>query len=256
MPAVKIRTISGLPEFKKNDPLNEILGDAIKADGIMLEEGDILCIAHKIISKAEGRIIYLPDVQPSEEAFHYAKELNKDPRKVEVILGETKRIIRHFRHEHQNEGVIICENHLGFISANAGVDESNLEEPESVIMLPENPDLSARNIKEFFNKKLNINIGVVIADTFGRPWRIGQLNVAIGVAGVPVTKSEKGMPDHFGNIMRVTEPAFCDEIAAASGLVTKKSGKTPVVLFRGLEWQNYDGSAKDILRSKQEDMFL
>jgi len=256
MDEVSIIVIRGIPEIRNDDSLPEILDKAIKSNGINLKNGDILCIAHKIISKAEGRIVYLPNVTPSENAFYYAKKLNKDPRKVEVILGETKKVIRYFRHEYQNEGVIICENNLGFISANAGVDESNLEEPETVLMLPKNPDLSARKIKEFFTEKFKINIGIVITDTFGRPWRIGQVNVAIGLAGVPATRSEKGMPDHFGKVMKVTEPALSDEIAAASGLVIKKAERTPLVIFRGLEWKNCNGGAKNILRNKQEDMFL
>ena len=255
MSSVSISVIKGIPEIREDDPLTEILYKSIISDGISLRDGDILCIAHKIISKAEGRIIRLEDINPSKNAFYYAKKLNKDPRKVEVILGESRKVLRYFRHEHQNEGVIICENNLGFISANAGVDESNVKE-DTVIMLPKNPDLSARRIKKFFKKKQNVNIGIVITDTFGRPWRIGQVNVAIGIAGIPATLSEKGMPDNFGKIMRVTEPAFCDEIAAASGLVIKKSEKTPLVIFRGLKWKNCNGSAKDILRNKQEDMFL
>tara|TARA_B100000965_G_scaffold5566_1_gene4366 strand:+ start:350 stop:1120 length:771 start_codon:yes stop_codon:yes gene_type:complete len=256
MNSVSISVIRGIPEIREGDPLTEILAEAIKSDGTSLRDGDILCIAHKIISKAEGRIIHLTDVIPSENALYYARKLKKDPRKVEVILRESREVLRYFRHEHQNEGVIICENNLGFISANAGVDESNLEKENTVLMLPENPDLSAQNIKKFFKKTQNVSVGIVITDTFGRPWRIGQVNVAIGIAGVPVTQSEKGQPDNFGRIMKVTEPAFCDEIAAASGLVIKKSEKTPLVIFRGLEWKNCSGGAKDILRNKKEDMFL
>ena len=256
MSNISISVIKGIPEIREGDPLEEIIDQAINSNGIRLRDGDILCIAHKVVSKAEGRTICLSDITPSEEAHYYASKLNKDPRKVEVILSESKRVLRFFRHEHQNEGVLICESNLGFISANSGVDESNLEELDTVLMLPKNPDLSAQNIKSFFKEKLNVMIGIVITDTFGRPWRIGQVNVAIGIAGIPATISEKGKPDSFGKIMRVTEPAFCDEIAAASGLAIKKSQKTPLVIFRGLEWKNSDGSAKDILRNQQEDMFL
>ncbi len=253
---VSLSVVKGIPEIKKDDPLAKILDESIESNGIDLRDGDILCMAHKIISKAEGRIINLVDVSPLENALYYSRKLNKDPRKVEVILRESRKVLRYFQHEHQNEGTIICENNLGFISANAGVDESNLEEEDTVIMLPKDPDLSARKIKTFFKKKQKVNVGIVITDTFGRPWRIGQVNVAIGIAGVPATRSEKGTPDNFGKIMKVTEPAFCDEIAAASGLVIQKSKKTPLVIFRGLEWKNCNGSAKDILRNKQEDMFL
>ena len=256
MNEIIIRVIRGFPEITKNVSLPDLISENLKKNNIDLKDGDVLCIAHKIVSKAEGRVVHLSEIKPSPKAIYYSNALNKDPRKVEVILRETKKVIRYFKHHRQNEGTIICENKLGFISANAGVDESNVEGKDNVLLLPKNPDKSAFNIMNYFKDKYNKKIGVVITDTFGRPWRLGQINVAIGVSGIPVTKNEKGTLDSFGNYMKVTEPAFCDEIAAASGLLVKKSGKTPLVLFRGLEWTNTQSSIKDILRIKKEDMFL
>ncbi len=256
MNEIIIKLIKGFPEINKHDSLADLISENLKKNNIDLQNGDILCIAHKIVSKAEGRIIHLPNIKPSSKAIYYANLLNKDPRKVEVILRESKKIIRYFKHQRQNEGTMICESKLGFISANAGVDESNVDGIDNVLLLPKNPDMSAKRLMNYFKKKYKKNIGIVITDTFGRPWRLGQVNVAVGVSGIPVTKNEKGNQDSFGNYMKVTEPAFCDEIAAASGLLIKKSGKTPIVLFRGIEWISTNSSIKDILRTKKEDMFL
>ena len=256
MNEITIKVLKGFPEINKNASLADLISKNLKKNNIALKSGDVLCIAHKIVSKAEGRIVHLPDIEPSSKAIYYANILNKDPRKVEVILSESRKVVRYFKHERQNEGTMICEHKLGFISANAGVDESNVAGRDNVLLLPKNPDISAKKIMNYFKKKYNTDIGLVITDTFGRPWRVGQVNVAIGVSGIPVTKSEKGTEDSFGNFMKVTEPAFCDEIAAASGLVIKKSSKTPIVLFRGLKWVKAKSSIKDVLRNKKEDMFL
>ena len=253
--SLNISVIKDVPDIVPGDRINNIIGDCLEKDIVKLENGDIISIAHKIFSKAEGAIINLRDVVPSQEAENYAKKLNKDPRKVEVILQESSNVIRSFRRENQNEGVMICEHRLGFISANAAVDESNVDGIESVITLPKDPDRSARELKSYIEDRFKVNVGVIITDTFGRPWRIGQVNVCIGLAGVPATIKEQGKIDAWGRELRVTEPAFSDELAAASGLVIQKSSKTPVVLFRGLIWNEEVGVAQNILRKKQEDMF-
>lgn len=253
--SVSISPIYGVPDINVGDDLAIIIGDCLEKSFNEVIDGDIICIAHKIFSKAEGNIYDLKDVSPSEEAISFAKKLNKDPRKVEVILNQSTRVIRAFKREDQNEGVMICEHRLGFISANAAVDESNVSGTEKVITLPDNPDLSSRNLQIELQNRFKVRLGVVMTDTFGRPWRLGQVNVAVGLAGVPATKKEQGNLDAWGKELFVTEPAFADEISAASGLVIKKASKTPIVLFRGLEWNHHDSHGSDLLRKQEEDMF-
>ena len=250
---VSLSTIPTIPNICPKDDLALIIGNALEAHGV--ENGDILCIAHKIVSKAEGAILKLEEVKPSTEALDYAEKLNKNPKKVEIVLRQSKRVVRAFKRPQQNEGTMICEHHLGFISANAGVDESN-SEPGIVITLPDNPDASARKIGQRLEDRFGVQIGIVITDTFGRPWRLGQVNVAIGLYRVPAITSDVGTKDAWGHNLSVTEPALCDELAAASGLLIKKAAKTPIVLFRGLKWTTEEKtSARNILRSNSEDMF-
>ena len=253
---VSLISVPGVPDIQPGDDLAQVLGDAIEASGYGLQDGDILTIAHKVFSKAEGNVIHLSDVTPSAEAQTYAKDLNKDARKVEVVLGQSARVVRAFKHAHQNEGVMICEHHLGFIAANAAVDASNTDGDDTLITLPNDPDRSARAFKAAIEARFGCQIGVVMTDTFGRPWRIGQGNVAIGLADVPATTPEQGSEDAFGHVLKVTEPALADEIAAASGLVIRKAAKTPLVLVRGLDWMAAPhAAAKDLLRSQSENVF-
>ncbi|MAC61475.1 MAG: coenzyme F420-0:L-glutamate ligase [SAR116 cluster bacterium] len=254
-PKVSIFALENFPEIKKGDDLSKVIIKCVSESKTNLNDGDVICIAQKVVSKAEGCIYNLDDMQPSEEAITLSKKLNKDPRKIEIILKESKNVIRAFKHKDQNEGVIICEHKLGFISANAAVDESNTGESNTVITLPKDPDLSAKKISDYIFTKLNVNVGIVITDTFGRPWRLGQVNVAIGLNKVPATIDEKGKSDISGRSLKVTEPAFADEIAAASGLVIKKDSKTPVVILQGLIWKQTDSKSKDLIRKVEEDMF-
>jgi len=253
--SVSISPLEGVPDIRPGDDLAIIIGDCLKKSFEKLIDGDVICIAHKIFSKAEGNVYDLKNVLPSEEAICMAKKLNKDARKVEIILNQSKKVIRAFKRNDQNEGVMICEHNLGFISANAAVDESNVSGNEMVITLPDNPDLSSYQLQTKLQKRFKVRLGVVMTDTFGRPWRLGQVNVAIGLAGVPATKKEQGNRDAWGKELFVTEPAFADEISAASGLVVKKASKTPVVLFRGLEWTKQDSKGSDLIRKQEEDMF-
>lgn len=256
MDAVQIIAVPGVPDIKPGDDLAQILGDCLADMGDGLRPGDILCIAHKVFSKAEGNIINLAEVTPSEAALEMAETLNKDPRKVEVVLQQSSRVVRAFKRPTQDQGTMICEHKLGFISANAAVDESNAEGDDTVITLPDDPDASAERLRLRLEDRFNTHLGVVMTDTFGRPWRIGQVNVAIGLSQVPATYSEQGNLDAWGRPLSVTEPALSDEIAAASGLVVRKAAKTPLVLFRGLDWTPQDNSsARNILRKKEEDMF-
>ncbi|MEM7299546.1 MAG: coenzyme F420-0:L-glutamate ligase [Pseudomonadota bacterium] len=250
-----ITPISGVPDIRPGDDLASVLGDCLEAS-VGIQNGDILCIAHKIVSKAEGNIVDLTQVEPSQEAVELAQMLNKNPAKVEVVLGQSKRVVRAFRRPEQNEGTLICEHRLGFISANAAVDESNTDATGTVITLPDDPDASARRIGSAIEQRFGTTIGVVITDTFGRPWRLGQVNVAVGLYRVPAKNSDIGSCDAWGRPLSVTEPAFSDELAAASGLVITKSAKVPLIHFRGLEWEPQDTtSARDIVRASNEDMF-
>lgn len=253
---VSISAVMGVPDIKPGDDLAGILGDCLQAHAGGPQDGDIICVAHKVFSKAEGNIIRPADVIPSAEAIALGEQLNKDPRKVEVILQQSARVVKFWKRPTQEHGTLICEHKLGFTAANAAVDESNAEEDATVITLPDNPDKSADALRKQLESRFSKRLGVVMTDTFGRPWRLGQVNVAIGLSMVPATTSEIGNTDAWGRTLDVTEPAFADEISAASGLVVRKAAKTPMVLFRGLEWTTEPGSsAQDILRKKEENMF-
>ncbi|SFR12416.1 coenzyme F420-0:L-glutamate ligase [Poseidonocella sedimentorum] len=252
--SVTLTALPGIPDIAPGDDLAAILGDALEAAG-GVAPGDILCLAHKIVSKAEGCVIRLADVTPSPRALELAAELNKEPEKVEVVLRQSRRVVRAFKRPAQTHGTMICEHKLGLISANAAVDESNAD-PGTVITLPDDPDASARGLGEALAARFGMPLGVVITDTFGRPWRLGQVNVAIGLHLVPAKASEIGNTDAWGKPLVVTEPALCDEIAAASGLVVQKAAKTPAVLFRGVDWTpDPSAAAAQILRPIEEDMF-
>ncbi|MEM7463354.1 MAG: coenzyme F420-0:L-glutamate ligase [Pseudomonadota bacterium] len=253
---VQLMPLQGIPDIRPGDDLAKLIGDTLEAMSLPMRTGDVLCLAHKIFSKAEGNIIKLADVTPSKRARDLAAELNKDPAKVEVVLSESRSVLRAFRHADQNEGTLICEHQRGYISANAGVDASNAEETGTVITLPRDPDASLKSFCEKLSARFDSIIGAVMTDTFGRPWRLGQVNVAIGLFCVPATRREQGKEDGWGRPLLVTEPAFADEIAAASGLVVQKAAKTPAVLFRGLNWSpDMESSAQHLLRKREEDMF-
>ena len=190
---INLNIIPNIPDIYKGDDISGILISALNKSSMCLKEFDVICIAHKIFSKAEGCIIKLKEISPSVKAIELGKSLNKDPRKVEVVLQESNNIIRSFKREEQNEGTLICQHKLGFICANAGVDESNIEGQETVITVPKNPDLSVQVLRDNLKNHFDVeNLGIVMSDTFGRPWRIGQVNVAIGVSGLPATKKKTG----------------------------------------------------------------
>lgn len=252
---VEITAIPGVPDINPGDSLSQILGDCLERS-IGLRDGDILCIAHKVFSKAGGHIIDLSNISPSREANELAIKLNKNPQKVEVILQQSSRIVRAFKRPEQNEGTLICEHKLGFISANAAVDESNVADENSVITLPNDPDACVHELGKSLEDRFSCHIGIVMTDTFGRPWRLGQVNVAVGLYRVPARKSEVGNTDGWGRPLSVTEPAFADELAAASGLTMAKAARTPMILMRGIEWTPEETtSARNLVRASQEDMF-
>jgi len=252
---VIISPLFGIPDIQKDDSIPKIIIEALDKNKLILEDMDILTIAQKIISKAEGQTVDLKTIQAGKEAIELALKLNKDPRKVQVVLNESKKVIRAFKHKNQVEGTLICEHNLGFISANAGVDASNVAGSDNVLLLPKNPDESAKKIANALSFHYNKLIGVIITDTFGRPWRTGQVNVAIGLGNIPGSIHEKGNLDAYGKLLQVTQPAFADEVAAASGLVVQKANQTPVVVFQGLNWVKSNDSINSLIRSDKEDVF-
>lgn len=252
---VSIQVVPGLPDIQPGDDLVELLLASMDRHHISFEDGDILVIAHKVVSKSEGRIVRLEDVKPSAQALELALTVNKSPRKVEVILSESKRVVRAVKRPDQEEGTLIAEHRLGFICANAAVDESNVGTPGSVILLPEDPDQSAWKLCRGLEQATGKKLGVVITDTFGRPWRMGLVNVAIGLARVPSKVDMAGENDAYGRELSVTVPALADELAAASGLLMSKEGKKPALIFKGVEWTPGNSSALDLIRPQQEDLF-
>ncbi len=245
--AVEVRAIGGVPDIKPDDDLSLILGDCLAEAG-GLRSGDIVCVAQKIVSKAEGNTVELNEVVPCEASKQIATKLNKDARKVEVILSQSEKVVQSWKLPNQDEGTLICKHRLGFTSPDAAVDESNIEDG-TLTLVPSDPDASARRLGEALERRFGCPLGVVITDTFGRPWRKGQVNVALGLYRVPALASEIGGMDAWGRRISKTEPALSDEIAAATGLVVKKASKTPMVLVRGLDWSPVpDSSARSLSR--------
>ncbi|MDO6564739.1 coenzyme F420-0:L-glutamate ligase [Amphritea sp. 1_MG-2023] len=252
---VSIHALDGIPDIHPGDDLSGMILAALDSNQCSLDDGDIIVIAHKVVSKQEGQIIDLNDISPTIEAQTLGRELNKDPRKVQVVLSESKRLVRTSKRPEQDEGTIIAEHRLGFICANAAVDESNVDAVGKVILLPHDPDQSARGICQDLERASGKSLGVVITDTFGRPWRMGLVNVAVGLANVPAKVDLAGDVDAYGRVLSVTVPALADEIAAASGLLMSKNGKKPVLIFKGVDWQRCESSAGDLVRPQQEDLF-
>ncbi|HET7313877.1 coenzyme F420-0:L-glutamate ligase [Salinisphaera sp.] len=254
---IALRVLQGMPDIEPGDDLAGLLAQAAGRSQLAIRNGDVLVVAQKIVSKSEGRYVHLPGVQPSREARELATRVHKDPRKVQVILDESRRVVRAAPpRSDQTEGVLITEHRLGFVCANAAVDESNIDRPDSLLLLPAEPDDSARRLQQALAAVLGAEVGVVISDTFGRPWRRGLVNVAIGIAGIPALADLTGSTDAYGRTLKATVPALADEIAAASGLLMAKAAGTPVVLFNGLRWQaDPTSSAQDLLRPETEDLF-
>ena len=263
MPALRLTGVDGLPEITPGADLAGLIARA--AEGL-LEPGAVVCIAHKLVSKAEGRIVELSDVEPAPEVVSIAEASGRDPRHVQVVLDESSEIIRAER------GALICRTHHGFVCANAGVDRSNAGPgsaesaggatdmgAERVILLPVDPDGSARALRAALQRVTGIApLAVLISDSFGRAWRIGQVDVAIGLAGLQPTVPPGGLPDRDGRVLEVSEPAVADELAAAAGLARTKAGGQGVVIAHGLGAlvTASDGpGAAALLRARHEDLF-
>jgi len=250
---VTLTAVKGLPLIEPGDDLGAILIEGIQRAGIAPRDRDVLVIAQKVVSKAEGRYVELRDIVPSSRAIELATSVQKDPRVVEVILSETREIVRY------RKDVLIVAHRLGFVMANAGVDQSNIEHRdgnERVLLLPVDPDASCAMLKARIDQAFSADLGIVINDSFGRPWRNGVVGVALGAAGLPSLLSLIGAPDLFGRAMRVTEIAFADEIAAAASmLMGQSSERLPLVHMRGLDWDASPRNAAALLRPREQDMF-
>lgn len=248
MNAVSIYPVTGLPEIAEGAPLPELIMEGIARLRMSLEPDDVLVITQKVVSKAEGRVRSLEGVQPSARATEIGQRIGYDPRHVEVILSESVRVVR------EAPRVLITETRQGFVCANAGVDRSNTGGKELAILLPEHPDESAHRLREALEALSAASIGVVISDSFGRPWREGQVNVAIGAAGVVALRDYRGHEDPDGYELQGTELAVVDELASAAELVMGKLDRVPVALIRGAAVAG-EGSVQAMLRNPATDLF-
>jgi coenzyme F420-0:L-glutamate ligase/coenzyme F420-1:gamma-L-glutamate ligase len=245
--------LSGIKLVEPGDDLGAIAEAAFAANTIVPEDGDVLVAAQKIVSKAEGRYVDVAAVQPSARAITLAAELDKDPRFVEIVLSESNRVVRH------RPGLLIVEHSRGFVMANAGIDHSNVAAGsggERVLLLPKDPDRSARALRNHLARVFGTKIGIIISDSFGRAWRKGTVGVALGAAGLPALIDMRGRPDLFGRELQVTETGFADEIAAAAGLVMGQADEAiPMVLVRGLSWSAPEMPAAALVRPAEHDLF-
>ncbi len=244
--------VPGIPLIETGDDLESIIVEAIHKASLTLMDGDVVVVTSKVVSKAEGRWVNLDDVEPDEEAHRIARQCQKDPREVMVILGEAGRVSR------MRPGVLIVEHLRGWVCANAGMDHSNTR-PEARwrLLLPANPDESARQIRARLTDAFDVCIGVIITDSHGRPFRLGTIGVAIGAAGLPALWDLRGTPDLFDTKLQVTEVGFADEIAAAAGLVLGQAAEgIPVVIVRGLDYPvAEDACAQDLVRPRELDLY-
>ncbi len=238
--------VEDFPEVRPDDDLNKMISSAVAGD---LRAGDVLVVTHKIVSKAEGRLVDLQTVEPSALAKGYAVRHGKDPRHIEVVLRESRRIVR------MDRGIVISETHHGFVCANAGVDASNVPGDDTVCLLPVDPDASATNLRDALAKDPGVEVAVVISDSFGRAWRHGITDVAIGVAGMDPIADYRGIPDPHGYPMEASVLAVADELAAAAELVMGKTDGIPLAIIRGYSYSPASGTGKDLLMPPERDMF-
>jgi coenzyme F420-0:L-glutamate ligase/coenzyme F420-1:gamma-L-glutamate ligase len=247
--------LQDFPLVQPGDDLADLIIHSLVDNSLDLINGDILVLAQKIVSKAEDRLVNLTTVEPSEEAINYADLTGKDPRLIHLILGESKEVLR------TRENLIIVQHKLGFVSANAGIDHSNVsgswgDADDWVLLLPENPDASAKAIREKLEAHYQCNIGVLIIDSHGRAWRLGTVGVAIGLSGMPGLVDLRGKEDLFDYRLRVTPVAAADELAAGASLVMGQAREgTPVILARGFPYSLREASLQELIRPKEKDLF-
>jgi coenzyme F420-0:L-glutamate ligase/coenzyme F420-1:gamma-L-glutamate ligase len=249
MKRLELIGVDGIGEIGAGDSIGALIADACARQGLALGDDDVLVVAQKIVSKSEGRMVRLDDVRPSKRAVQLGRELGKEPELVEVILGESRKVIR------AGGRALIVETHHGFVCANAGVDQSNVGLRE-VALLPLDPDRSAREIRGEISRRTGKSPAVIVSDSFGRTWRVGTVDVAVGIAGMGAIKDERGLDDRYGYRLKAAVSAIADEIAGAAELVMGKRDGVPVVVVRGYELEKKEeGSVKELLRPEAEDLF-
>ena len=247
--SIQIIPLRGAPEAHPGDDIAAMTLAAASASGVRLEAGDILVVTQKVISKAEGMLVDLGSVTPSDLALRFGQQWGRDPRQIEVVLRESARIVR------MDRGLIIAQTRHGFVCANAGVDASNVPGEDVVCLLPRDPDASAARLRAELLRRTGQEIAVIISDSFGRPWRQGIVNVALGVAGIAPLADYRGQPDDFGRVMSASVIAVADEIASAAELATGKIARTPFVIVRGYPYERTEGSGAQILMDSASDLF-
>jgi coenzyme F420-0:L-glutamate ligase/coenzyme F420-1:gamma-L-glutamate ligase len=247
--SLQIIGLKTLPEIRPGDDLARLVAEAAEREGAGIQSGDVIVLAQKIVSKAEGRIVNLARVAPSPLARAWARKVRNDPRLIEVVLRESRRILR------MDERVMIAETSHGFVCANAGVDHSGVAGRHHVTCLPADPDASARRFAAGIRRRLGVKVAAIVSDTFGRPWRLGLVNVAIGAAGLRVLEDLRGTRDAHGHRLRATILAVADELAAAAGLAMGKRERVPAVILRGAAYHTGKDRARQLIRPANEDMF-
>jgi coenzyme F420-0:L-glutamate ligase/coenzyme F420-1:gamma-L-glutamate ligase len=244
-----LRPLRDIPLIQPGDNLAGIILASLEKSGWALQDGDVLVLAQKVVSKSENRIVDLASVIPSSRAVELAAKVDKDPRLVELILSESKVVVRH------RPGVLIVEHRLGFVMANAGIDRSNVNGGEQALLLPLDPDRSAVEIRHAIAAQTKADVGVLIIDSFGRAWRNGTIGTAIGASGIPTLLDLRGRPDLYGRPLETTEVGWADELASAASLMMGQASEgRPIILVRGV-MEAGNGSAADLLRPKEKDMF-
>ena len=246
MKGIELIPVRAFPEVRPGDDLESLVSDAV---GDTLRSGDVLVVTHKVMSKAEGRLVDLGTVEPSALAKEYAARWGKDPRQIEVVFRESRRVVR------MDRGVVISETRHGFVCANAGVDASNVPGEETVCLLPLDPDRSAARLRAALLERLGVEVPVVVSDSFGRAWRFGITDVAIGVSGMDPLADYRGHSDPHGYPMEASVLAVADELAAAAELVMGKTDGVPVAVVRGYEYPRGEGTGEDLLMPPERDMF-
>jgi len=250
--SIQVIAVEDLPIIKEGDSLGKLVCSAAEKQGTPIHDGDVLVVTHVVVSRAEGNTVDLDKVQPSEFAKKVAEQYGKDPAVVEVVLRESNRIVR------MGNGNLITETKHGFVCANAGVDRSNIKGKRNAALLPQDPDRSAETIRQTIRKLTGNNVAVIVSDTHGRPLRLGEINVAIGVAGIKPIRDRRGEKDLFGYILRIKQTAIADELASAAELVIGQADEgIPVAIIRGYNYPKAENTkATELIRPREKDLFL
>jgi coenzyme F420-0:L-glutamate ligase / coenzyme F420-1:gamma-L-glutamate ligase len=245
---LEVIPVTGMGEVRNGDSIGELILTACRKLSLSLKDGDVIVVAHKIVSKAEGRVLDLSDVTPSKFAIRAGKHIQKDPRQVEVILSQSRRLVKMVK------GLIIAETPHGFVCANAGTDQSNVEKGK-IILLPRRPDLSAREIRRTLKTKAKRDVAVIVSDTFGRAWREGQVDVAIGLSGIDPFADYRGKTDQYGYNLKASVICVADELASAAELCMNKLGRVPAVVIRGYKFRRAEVPSRALVRKPARDLF-